>query len=470
MLSAACCLLLSPDARGNGRFPRAERLIEDPNDPKSLVLAATYGLVTTSDRGRTWFHVCEASFAGAEGYVGDPLVDVTAAGSLVVDVQTQLNVSRDRGCSWTTTLGGPTENLADFTISRKAPSDVLALRSVLEDGGIVRVYLMESLDDGATFNALGPGALPLFAAFTVDVAPSNPTTIYVSGRSSNGVDELLVSTDHGATWTSNDIQTNPLYEETPYIAAVDPNDSNKVFVRTDAWDTRAGTQVAVDALLYTTDAGKTWSELYRAGAKLLGFAISPDASSVLIGYGDPHDPEWQIDDSVNGVYASATSAFAFSRVMTGSTTCLAWTTTGVYVCADQREQGFALGFLPDGNFGVDASNVQPLLNLAAIAGPLCCGGAPSSTCAPAWPANCALFGACGDGGGSLPSVCMASAPEDAASPERGDAEGGSSSAGGCACGAGSSSLPDVETIVVPLVAAAGVRVVRKRRRAKIPSA
>ena len=489
LLAAACCAFLSPDALGNGRFPRAERLIEDPNDPRSLLLAATYGLVTTSDRGSTWYHVCEAAFAGAEGYVGDPVADVTPAGSLVVDVQTQLNLSRDRGCSWTTTLGSPTENLADFAISRRAPTGLLALRSALEDGGTVRVYLMESLDDGATFTTLGGGPLPLFAAFTVDVAPSTPATIYVSGRSANGTNELLVSTDHGATWNSNDIQTNPLYEETPYIAAVDPSDPQKVFVRTDAWDTSAGTQVAADALLYTDDGGKTWKELYRAGAKLLGFALSPDSSNVLIGYGDPRDPEWQVDDSVNGVYASATSSFAFTRVMTGSITCLTWTTGGVYVCTDPRERGYSVGFLPGGAFVMDASNVEVLLNLATITGPLCCGGAPSSTCAPAWPNNCAVFGACGDAGGVPPTSCSVTAGDaassgegEAAAPAKGDGfvEAGpgedagvqNPSGGACACRAGESSRRDPAAIVGALAAAAivGTRIVRRRRRSKISSA
>ena len=49
--------------RANGRFPRAQRLIEHPDDPAKLVLTGTYGMFVTRDRGITWHHVCESSFA-----------------------------------------------------------------------------------------------------------------------------------------------------------------------------------------------------------------------------------------------------------------------------------------------------------------------------------------------------------------------------------------------------------------------
>src|SRR5256885_10290360 len=53
-----------------------------------LAIAATYGLVVTDDRGATWRQICEPAFALRTGYTGDPLFDVTAAGTMVVSVQT----------------------------------------------------------------------------------------------------------------------------------------------------------------------------------------------------------------------------------------------------------------------------------------------------------------------------------------------------------------------------------------------
>src|SRR5262245_425109 len=53
--------LVASTAWGNGRFPRAQRLVESATDPKLLALYGTYGLIVSSDSGGTWNHVCEAA-------------------------------------------------------------------------------------------------------------------------------------------------------------------------------------------------------------------------------------------------------------------------------------------------------------------------------------------------------------------------------------------------------------------------
>src|SRR5258708_32712273 len=100
----------SPLACANGRFPRSERLIEDPSDPRHLLLGARYGVLQTTDRGRHWYDFCEALFAGDGTYGGDPLVDLVGGGhdagtrlAALVDVQTAISRSADF-CAWTPTL------------------------------------------------------------------------------------------------------------------------------------------------------------------------------------------------------------------------------------------------------------------------------------------------------------------------------------------------------------------------------
>src|SRR5215831_15359684 len=88
----AAVLFLSSAAQANGRFPRAQRLVEDPNNANRLALAATFGLVITSDRGRNWYHVCEAGFSGQATYNGDPLLAVIPGGPFLVDVQSNLSM------------------------------------------------------------------------------------------------------------------------------------------------------------------------------------------------------------------------------------------------------------------------------------------------------------------------------------------------------------------------------------------
>jgi hypothetical protein len=449
-------------ARANGRFPRAERLIEDPTDPNRLTLAATFGLLTTVDRGLHWYFVCEGSFAGSDSYVGDPIFDLSASGAQLVGVQTALNVSRDQGCSWSTALGGPTDSVPDFTVRRQTPGGILALRAVLVDGSVV-VRVEESTDDGASWNPVGAPP-PLFGAFTIDFAPSSPDTFYVSGTSSAGAGRVAVSTDHGATWTASDLPSSP-FQELPYIAAIHPSDPKKVYVRTDAWDTSSGVSQAEDALLYSEDGGQTWRELYRTGAKLLGFALSPDASTALLGYGNPHDPDGQIDDSVTGVYVGgAAGSSAFTRVSAASITGLSWTKTGIYVCSLELGAGYSLAFASDSSFVVDGSGLQPLLRLAQIAGPYSCGAPAAQACAQGWSTTCATFGACRDGGTASPSSDGgADGSVGGAAPEK--ASGGG---GGCRSGGGSQPSPAGADLGRALLALVAVRVIRRtcaRKRA-----
>src|SRR4051794_7173430 len=174
----AVLVFVSPSF-ANGRFPRAERLVENPSDPSQIYLAATYGILATSDRGRTWYHICEASFSLQDTYLGDPILDLTGDGGLVVGVQARLNVSRDRGCQWTEVLGGGRTYVLDYAIVRSEPSTVVALLG--DYGGTPIAYsLRRSTDNGATWATVGV-PLPTDLAYTLDVDPHDPMHLYVSG-------------------------------------------------------------------------------------------------------------------------------------------------------------------------------------------------------------------------------------------------------------------------------------------------
>jgi hypothetical protein len=374
----------APPVRANGRFPRAERVREAPGDPSTLTLAGTYGLLMTHDHGQSWYHVCEPEFSGQTSYVGDPLFDYTAAGTALVGVQTTLNRSTDLGCTWNPVLGGAQSYVPDYTLSVSEPGRVLALTSTLEDGGLV-ARVMESLDDGETFHALG-NALP-GSALTIDVPATAPDRIYASGLSAKGEGLLMVSSDRGTTWSTQLIAGTGT-SEPPYIAGVLASDPDKIFVRTDS-------RSASDALLFSSDAGAHFQELYRAQAKILGFSLSPDNSSLLIGYGDPVDPSLSIDPAATGAFLSNTDSFAFTRVFSGSVTCLTWTTHGIYVCTAPGQTGYALAESSSPDLGGDAGTLAPLLHLSDVHGPLTsCRAGAVTACVTAWPVACATFGAC----------------------------------------------------------------------------
>jgi photosystem II stability/assembly factor-like uncharacterized protein len=390
-------------------------LREDPRNPDRLALAATYGILSTEDRGRHWYHICEASFADLVTYTGDPLIDFTNDGTLFAGVQSTLNASRD-GCQWKPTLGGGGSTfVVDYTIVRSAPSTLVALVANYRNG-TADYALWKSTDGAENWSQLGP--VPTQSAYTLDVDPDDTERIYVTGLDDN-VGQFLRSSDGGRTWTKRDIP-NTNISEPPYLAALHPGDSQRIYVRTDSWVPLDGDLTAYDALLYSSDGGESWTEVFRNRAKLLGFALSPDGKTVLLGYGDPFLGGANSIPGPLGIFKSATDVFAFEPVFSGHVGCLGWTARGVYICASQHFDGFELGLLPDANFSAASRCIQPLLRLSDVKGPLQC--APSTSggaCDVNWLAACTIFGACTDAGASAPGRCIGDAStgetDDAAS-------------------------------------------------------
>src|SRR5690349_2389994 len=197
----AARLLCDRTASANGRFPRAERLLESPTDPNQLYLAATYGLLHTEDRGRHWHLVCEAAFSLQPFFTGDPLLALAGDESLLVDVQNGLSVSRDRGCDWRPSLGFSTTSqqwFPDFTVAASPGRPIYVVTATVSDGGAPDFRLQKSTDNGATWNAMG-ARLPAYAVLTVEVDPTNPRHIYATGLAdasdAPNTGLFLVSTD-----------------------------------------------------------------------------------------------------------------------------------------------------------------------------------------------------------------------------------------------------------------------------------
>src|SRR5450631_2224767 len=394
-------LTSSAPASANGRFPRAEGVVENPGNSSELTLAATYGLLHTDDRGKNWYYVCESEFSGQDKFSGDPLLAAPNESDLFVYAQPTLNVSRDHACTWSSVLGGADASVIDFTVSHGNPNRILAL---LYSNAADSVFsISESTDNGASFQPLGP-ALPLASRLTIDVAPSDRNRIYVSGQDTSGNGAVLVSQDHGTSWSTYSLATT----DPPYIAGIHPSDPNKLFVRTDVWQYGAVgpngeiERSANDALYYSSDGGKTWTEVLRQRSKILGFAWSPDGSRVLAGYGDPGGDNGvgtpYVNPQANGLYVSPIDSFVFSKLVSQSVTGLRWTSTGIYACASDSEVGYALGFAGSTDV-LGTSGFAPLLRLRDVRGPSPSCSNAQGICSSVWLWTCATFGAsCATGG------------------------------------------------------------------------
>ncbi len=331
-------------------------------------------------------------------------------------MQSDLNLSRDHGCTWPSVLHSEVAGILDFTIARGTPDTIVVLSGSFGDGGFIN--RLQTTSQGSAWTDLG--VVPIPTAFTVDVAASNHQRVYVSGAAADNSGQLLVSDDGGSSWLTRPIPNTSL-EEQAYIARVHPTDPDQLFVRTDTWNSKNGGRYANDALLYSPDAGKTWQELYRAPAKLYGFALSPDSSTVLIGYGDPEPPVPgspvvarldTVDDTVLGLYESPVSTFSFQRRTQKNVSCLTWTATGIYACSAEggAELIFAAGDVPS-----DAGAFTELLRLKDVQEPGAVCAQSGSTCALAWQTACVGFGSCVDGGTTDAGTTDAS-PGDAPTP------------------------------------------------------
>jgi hypothetical protein len=304
----------------------------------------------------------------------------------------------------------------------------------------------------------------------------------------------MSSTDHGTTWTSHPIP-NTFAWASPYIAAVHPTDPKKVFVRTDGWKDRSNIETADDALLYTADGGVTWTEVLHAGgpddaspgSKLFGFALSPDGSTVLAGYGDPVDGSRLVEPSWFGVYKSSSDGkYSFGdpanptpMLPVEPISCITWTANGIYVCMSPQGESSFLAFAKQPTFA-SRKDMSVLMKLSDTRGvPPSCSGRAVATCD--WTMDCQPLTACdggapsGAGGKACPAPTTTTTtgtggPMGAGGASTGGSggsaagSGGSDSKPGCGCRApGAASTGGA----LALAWVAGAALLERRRRAKI---
>jgi hypothetical protein len=444
-------------AAANGRFPRAQRLIQDAVNPDVMALYGTYGLLVTRDGGASWRHVCEAATGAYAGE--DSLLEIMAEQRIVLRTDTGLSRSDASLCSYEAVLGSATQPLQDITRDSASPNGLLSLSTALGRDGVFVSSLASSTDGGATFTPLAsvaPDILEL--GLTLDVAPNRPELIYVSGLDNLGRGKLARSTNRGQSFVGFEI-TGLGVSAPPYIAAVSANDPDRVFVRTDVYsradDDFEARETADDSLYFTPDGGQTWHRALNKHGKLYGFALSSDERWVLAGFGDPVLPAIFVEPEELGLYRVALADLVLSpddppweRIYERGVTCLRWTEQALFACVAQDESGFEVGRAPDASFSLaDTAPFEGLLRLPEVRPLECPAESAAAAClteaATGWLSTCNVLRApcsleAGEGGSSglgQPGQGGAGAggtPNDAASaplePSASAGPGGASSA------------------------------------------
>jgi len=378
-------------ARANGRYPKADQLLLAADQPATLTVRTTFGFLVSHDSGQNWDWICERAI----GYSGvqDPTIGLMEGGTIIASLSEGIARSTDQGCSWSFAeadlAGSP---VIDLTVQRAAPSRALALVWDAQQIGYSS-RILASTDNGQSFAAYGNPIDPSVLVTTIDTAPSNAERVYASGtRSVDGVRSawLFRTDDAGEHWAEYPVPFDPKLEQGVYIAAVDVNDADTVYLRTNS--------ATVSRLLISHDGGQQFTVAYSGS--LLSFALSPDGKQLYLG-------------GEGGLYGGLASATNFEKLADFRVLCLAVSESTLYACSDEHS-GFTVGASRDGG-----STFEPLLHLKTVRGPLACDAAE---CESDWPLVRAQLG--------IPLPSEADAGADAST---GDAGGGGD--------AGSAALP-----------------------------
>ncbi len=464
----ACALGLSAvPAHANGRYPNAEQLREV--SPGSLVVSGTYGLLV-SGNSKDFEFVCESALFGRTlmGSWVDPLLEVLPDGTILSGSLNGLRVSRDEGCSFASDWSLPHDpsfippdpnatgklgTVVDLCPAYDATHGVIALTSITQsDGSTLDQQLYRTTDGSHTWASYG-AAIPtsmIRVVLTVDVAPSDPTHIYVSGNLL-GQSVLVASIDSGATWTPHALTIDDSADvDGLYIAAVSPTDPERVYLRVNRQSQADdGSTTWDDSLLVSDDGGATVNDVLRQQAALLGFALSPDGKTVLAGYGDPVVAPTVVDPDVVGLYAATSDALTFTqKIPAFYVSCLRWESDGLYACAKESDplsmnpslNDFHVGVSKGASVPTSLSDFTALVKLKDIRGPLPLASGMPSSCETEWTMGdpnspgqasvCATLNACPGDAGAVPLssgaiVCGAT-----------DSDAGALSSGGSSSSAG----------------------------------
>lgn len=401
-----------------------------PNEPDEVIARVTFGLMVSRDRGKSWRSICESAIG--VGGIQDPMYGVTTNGTLIGALAEGVVVSSEQNCSWTFASSLARSPFVDVVANPANRANVLVFASAADtsaaDAAMYSSRLFETVDEGRSFVPLGAPLDPAMVGATVDLTKTDPNRIYVSGVRMTGATPtglLLISQDRG---TSFEAQEVPLVgaERQLFIAAVDPGNAERVYVRT------RGDENGPSRLLVTDDAGKTFRTVFTAKGPLAGFALAPDGARVWAG------------GRLDGIQAASTKDFAFEARSSLPVQCLAAAADGLWACSDEKN-GFVIGLSND-----DGATFVPKLHFCDVAGPIDC------------PASSPVADKCS---GTGPVGCIRDEPEDPSRPDAARATdagaGPSEPAGGCDCSVGAPLGPSV---FVGAMAFLGLLWFRARRR------
>jgi hypothetical protein len=347
---------LSRGARANGAFPDEFSIHFPANAPHRILIGANFGLLVSEDDGATWRYTCEPYVtAGSDAALSAAYVNyyqVTLDGAVLAD-SVHVTRSADVGCTWPTSGGSvATASVADLFPDPNDAQFVLAIVANVDGTTIVPSY-----DGGVTFKPPIYSTPDLLTG--IELSRSSPSVAYATKLSLDArTATLLRSVDRGLNWTPSTIPA-PAGTQ-PRILAIDPADSNTVYVRVLA--------AVTDSILITTDGGNTFRTSLTASGAFTSFLRATDGTL----YAGTLDGR---------LYVRPKGQADFGPPRAGPhLRCLGQRpgTSRIYGCGDMLLDGFSLGYSDDGG-----QTFARVMKFTELLGPLAC-STVKTACAAHW--------------------------------------------------------------------------------------
>ena len=200
--SIAGLVALAPRAaRANGAFPDSQSILVPSSRPNEISLVTNFGVVASHDGGHTWLWSCEQD-ANSLGYLYQ--YNAAPQNRLFAVANQNLIFSDDGTCGWSIAKGMITGlGVTDFFPDPNDASHVLAEAFDYTSSTYV---VLQSTDSGATFTSKLYTSDPKATMTGIEIARSDPKTIYVTlTAATTNAPMLGHSNDGGATWKLIDL-------------------------------------------------------------------------------------------------------------------------------------------------------------------------------------------------------------------------------------------------------------------------
>lgn len=298
VISTVAAVAVPSAARANGRYPAAISVHFRPGSTGDIVVGATWGMLVTSDGGATWRWSCEE----AVGYGGtfDPDYVVSAAGRIFATTAAEGLRFTDDGCTWSATQFDV--NLVS-SVTVAPNGDVWAAGHTMLEHRIFR-----SVDNGEHFTAVALTGDDDGAWWeSVEVAPSDPNVVYLSGYGVDGNSRrfhLFRSDDAGRSWLRLPVAAFTLEGRAPLlqVAAISPDTFSLLFARLSS---QLGTKI-----YRSTDAGVNWALVLELDDASPGLVVRK-----VVGGDDPTTTaEVLVGTPSMGTYRSTDGGRSFAKL------------------------------------------------------------------------------------------------------------------------------------------------------------